>query len=254
MNTPTIEQIHQHGSARHYRPDPLPQALVEAIVVAGQRASTSSNLQMYSVIAVSAADKRERLQELCGGQQHIGQAPLFLTWVADLSRLDRVCAGRGYTQQAAYLEIFLQAAVDAAIAAQNAALAAESLGLGICYIGSIRNQPRQVIELLGLPRLTFPLVGMTVGWPATPPKVRPRLPLAAILHWEQYDPQNEAALIQQYDQAMIATEIYRGRQVTPEDTLPESEYGWSEHSARRVAQVMRPFLRAVLQEQGLELE
>jgi FMN reductase (NADPH) len=194
------------------------------------------------------------LQELYGGQQHIGQAPLFLTWVADLSRLDRVCAGRGYLQQAAHVENFLQAAVDTAIAAQNAALAAEALGLGICYIGSIRNQPREVIELLGLPRLAFPLVGMTVGWPATPPRLRPRLPLAAVLHWERYDPQNEAALIQQYDQAMIATGIYRGRQVTPEDPLPESEYGWSEHSARRVAQISRPFLRQVLHDQGFELK
>ena len=74
------------------------------------------------------------------------------------------------------------AAVDVALAAQNAVLAAESLGLGTCYIGGIRNQPRAIIELLGLPRLMFPITGLTLGWPDTPANPRPRLPQAAVLH------------------------------------------------------------------------
>ena len=144
--------------------------------------------------------------------------------------------------------------MDAAIAAQNAALAAESLGLGFCYIGAIRNNPREVIQLLNLPRLAFPLVGMTLGWPVKPPLVRPRLPLDAVLHWEQYDPEGEEIHLQKYDQEMIATGIYRGRQVTAADPMPADEYGWTEHTARRVAQVLRPHLREVLLEMGFELK
>ena len=83
-------------------------------------------------------------------QPIIGEAPVFLAWCADRARLDRVCSLRGYEQNTETLENFLVAAVDAAIAAQNAALAAESLGLGICYIGSIRNNPAEVIKLLDL--------------------------------------------------------------------------------------------------------
>lgn len=252
MTTPTIGLMHQHGSVRDYKPDAVPQEMIETIVAAGQRASTSSNLQMFSVVAVTDAEKRIRLQELCGGQKHASQAPVFLTWCADLSRLARVCVQQGYEQEAGNVENFLVAVVDAAIAAQNAALAAESLGLGICYMGSLRNHTRDAIELLKLPRLVFPIFGMTLGWPVQPPLIRPRLHQDAVLHWEQYNP-NDQTYLQQYDQAMIATGIYSGRQVTGEQA-DEKVYGWMEHSARRVSQSLRPDLRAVLAEAGFLLE
>jgi FMN reductase (NADPH) len=251
--TPTLHVIQAHGSVRHYRPDPLPRSLIETIVAAGQRASTSSNMQAYSVIAVTDADRRDQLARLCGNQEHVRRAPLFLAWCADLARLDRVCALRGYTQVAEYTENFLIAAVDAVVAAQNAAVAAESLGLGICYIGSIRNNPRQVIELLGLPRLVFPVTGLTVGWPERQALPRPRLPLSAMLHWEQYNPDQDEAL-HEYDRQMAASGIYDQRQA-PVPGRPEQveQYGWLEHSARRVSQPARTFLRSVLEEQGFTL-
>lgn len=254
MSTPTIEQIHRHASIRAYNPDPVPDDLVETIVAAGQRSSTSSNLQTYSVVAVADSAKRTRLAELCGNQKHIVEAPIFLAWCADCSRLERICARRGYQQVADYVESFLVAAVDVALAMQNAALAAESLGLGMCYIGAIRNHPADVIDLLGLPSLVFPISGMTLGWPAVEPFIRPRLPLQAILHWEEYDATGEAEAVARYDQAMIDTEIYRGRQVPAPGREGEMEnYGWQEHSARRVSQPVRTSLRQVLDEQGFAL-
>ena len=253
MSNPTIEVIHKHGSVRQYKADPVPRQMVETIVEAGQRAATSSNLQMYSVVALTDSDKRARMQAYCSGQKHIGQAPVFLAWVADLSRLERICQARGYTHESAGVENFLLAAVDVAIAGQNAGLAAESLGLGFCYIGAIRNNPREVIELLDLPRLTFPIFGMTLGWPVKSPMIRPRLPLEAILHWEVYDPKDEGPHLDQYDQEMIATGIYSGRQVSETDPMPADQYGWTEHSARRASQVVRPHLREILNEMGFEL-
>ena len=255
MKTPTIEQVHSHASVRAYKPDPVAANLIEAVVGAGQRSSTSSNLQVYSVVAVQDVERRTCLAELCGDQKHIVEAPVFLAWCADLSRLERVCQSRGYQQVTTYLESFLVAVVDAAVAMQTAALAAESLGMGICYIGGIRNQPEQVIELLGLPRLVFPVSGMTLGWPAIEPVVRPRLPLRAVLHWERYDVSGEAQALEEYDRAMVETGIYRGRQVpTPGREAEMEDYGWLEHSARRVSKPTRTGLRQMVEQRGFGLK
>lgn len=255
MTTATIEQIYAHGSVRQYKTDPIPKDVVETIVAAGQRGSTSSNLQMYSVVAVTTAEKRDQLASLCGNQAHIRQAPVFLAWCADLSRLDRLCEQRGYKQVTEHVESFLVSAVDATLAMQNSALAAESHGLGMCYIGAIRNRPRDVIALLSLPELVFPISGMTVGWPDVEPRVRPRLPLRTVLHWESYDTDGEDEAIREYDQAMIETGIYSGRKVSGrEQNAVVSHYGWAEHSARRASLAIRTELRQILAEQGFLLQ
>lgn len=252
MTTETIKQIEQHGSVRDYRSDPVARELILEIIQAGQRASTSSNLQTYSVVVIEDPAKRKELRTLCGNQEHITQAPVFLAWCADFSRLDRACKHQGYTLEAGYLENFLVAAVDSALAMQNAGLAAESLGLGFCYIGAIRNHPRGVIKLLDLPEYVFPVAGMTLGWPKKKPWIRPRLPVEAVLHWEQYD-REDLEYLKEYDQEMIETGIYQGRQVAgPEEE--EKVYGWMEHSARRVSSPQRPHLRKEIEKAGFSLK
>jgi FMN reductase (NADPH) len=251
----TIEQIYQHGSIRKYKAEPVPIMMIEAIIAAAQRSSTSSNLQTYSVVAVTDRIKREELASLCGNQRHIRQAPVFLAWCADLSRLDRVCQIRGHTQVTTHVENFLVSAVDAAIAMQTATLAAESLGLGMCYIGAIRNNPEEVIKLLKLPRLLFPISGMTLGWPDTEVRYRPRLPLQEILHWEVYSTEGREEALHDYDKEMIATGIYKGRQVQVPDSEDEWEdLGWMEQSAKRASHSVRVDLRRNLFDQGFDLE
>jgi len=172
-----------------------------------------------------------------------------------LSRLERVCERRGYEQVSENVESFLVSAVDVALAMQNATLAAESLGLGMCYIGAIRNHPLEVIELLSLPELVFPISGMTLGWPAVEHKIRPRLPLEAIMHWETYSTEGEEAAIQEYDRAMMATGIYAGRQVDATSGVATNRaYDWSEHTARRVSRPVRLHLKQELAEQGFLLK
>ena len=127
MPNVTFDLINCHASIRKYKPDPVPAETIEALVVAAQRASTSSNRQMTSVVAVTDAATRARLAELCGNQAHVAQAPVFLAWCADLNRLDRACKLRGTTQVTDYVENSLVAAVDVAIAAQNAEMAANLL-------------------------------------------------------------------------------------------------------------------------------
>lgn len=252
MTTPMIELIYQHGSVRRYKSDPVAEGLIEEIVAAGQRASTSSNLQTYSVIVTTDNNKISQIQEIAGGQKHITQAPVFLLWCADFSRLERVCHHQGYSLNAEHVENFLVGVVDAAIASQTAGLAAESLGLGFCYIGAIRNHPQQVISLFKLPALVFPVFGMTLGWPEQDPMIRPRLPLEAVLHKETYQ-QDDLDLLKAYDQAMIDTGIYEGRQVDRQDQDP-ADYGWMEHSARRVSKPSRKDLRESIIETGFLLK
>jgi FMN reductase (NADPH) len=250
-----IDQINQHASVRHFRPDPIPREWIETIVAAGQRAATSSNLQVYSAIAVTEPATRAELSRLCGDQKHIAEAPVFIAWCADLSKLDRACELRGLPHVHDYAENFLVAAVDVALVMQNAAVAAESLGLGMCYIGAIRNHPRDVIRLLNLPKLMFPISGMTLGFPAREHMQRPRLPLSAVLHWERYSREHEDDALLAYDKAMADTGIYDNRQVPVPGRPGEMEaYGWLEHSARRVSQPTRMHLSDVLREQGFDLK
>jgi FMN reductase (NADPH) len=252
MSTTIINLIHEHGSVRDYKPDPVPEDMINEIVAAAQRAATSSNLQTYSVVITTDPIKKQKLQEISGDQKHISQAPVFFTWCADFSRLKRACNHQGYSLEAGYVENFMVATVDAAIAMQNAALAAQSLGLGFCYIGSIRNQPQRVIDLFQLPKLVYPVAGMTMGWPVKPPRIRPRLPIGAILHWETYN-QDDIHFLEEYDRAMIDTGIYRGRQVDLEEQEP-NEYGWMEHSARRSSKPSRPHLKESIIKAGFLLK
>lgn len=248
MSTPTIELIHQHKSVRNYTSDPVPEGWIEKIIAAAQRTSSSSNLQTYSVIVTTDPEKKARIRDICSGQAHIAQAPVFLLWCADFSRLKRVCDHQGYALEPSYMENFMVATVDAAITMQSAALAAESLGLGICYIGALRNDPEGIIEIFQLPDLVYPVCGMTLGWAADERKIKPRLPLKAVMHEESYQVDDLESLLE-YDQAMIATGIYQGRQVDRQDR-PDEEYGWMEHTARRVSKPSRPHLRETIIHSG----
>ncbi|MBO8142389.1 MAG: NADPH-dependent oxidoreductase [Firmicutes bacterium] len=253
--TETIQLLASHASVRHYKPDPVPPEAVEAILTAARSAPTSSNLQMYSIVVVTDEERRARLAELSGNQEHVRQAPLFLAFCPDLNRLERVCQRQGYPFADRYTEMFIQAVVDAALVAQNASIAAESLGLGTCMIGGIRNRPREVAQLLGLPPRTFALVGLTVGYPAQRPNLKPRLPEQVTVHRERYDDRHLEEGLAAYDEIMAATGIYAGREVkAPGADGSPRLYGWCEHSARRMSRPhpTRRHIKETLEELGWE--
>lgn len=244
-------RIAAHVSARHYRDEPVPEEAVRRMIELGMRAATSSNMQLTSAVVVRDVDRKAEIARLCGDQQHILDAPVFIAWCADRRRLDRVAERAGYPQVTGYVENFLVAAVDVALSMQNAALAAESFGLGICYIGGLRNDTAAVIELLELPRLVFPIAGMTVGYPAKARPPRPRLDPAAVIHHERYEDVADD-LLADYDRRMAETGIYRGRMEPHPDAreITEADYGWIEHTARRASKPSRTDLRQVLERQG----
>lgn len=193
-----------HRSVRAYLDKPVPDEWLTQIIAAAQSAATSSNLQAWSVIAVRDEARKARMAELADNQAYIAKAPIFLVWCADLSRVKRIAQGKRQELAGAdYLEAFLLAVVDASLAAQNAVVAAESLGLGICYIGALRDHPEKVAEELNLPPGAFALFGLCLGFPdpARPASIRPRLPQSAVLHFEQYDTRKEPEIIEAYNAA-----------------------------------------------------
>ncbi|MBS0518605.1 MAG: NADPH-dependent oxidoreductase [Proteobacteria bacterium] len=195
----------EHRSVRSYKPDPLPTGTVETLIAAAQSAATSSNMQWWSAIAITDPEKKKVLAEVAGGQKHIEQCPLFIAWVADMARHQRISEQEKVEfESMPWLETFMVACIDAALAAQNAVVAAESLGLGTVYIGAMRNDPVRVAKLLGLPRQSFVVVGLCVGYAteAGAGEVKPRLPQASVLHFERYDAANERAERRAYDAEM----------------------------------------------------
>jgi len=194
-------------SVRAFLPRAVTDDELTALVAAAQSAPTSSNLQPWSVVAVRDPGRKARLADLAGKQAFIVQAPLFLVWIADLGRAHRL-AGRAGTRVAAadYLESTIIGFVDTALAAQNAVLAAESLGLGSVFVGGIRNQPGRVAAELRLPPHTVAAFGLAVGTPdpAERAGVKPRLPQEAVLHHETYDAPAADAHIAGYDEVLAA--------------------------------------------------
>ncbi|MCE0482829.1 MAG: NADPH-dependent oxidoreductase [Methylacidiphilales bacterium] len=201
----TISLLLSHRSIRSYLPKALPPGTVETLVAAAQSASTSSNLQTWSVIAVEDPERKARLSVLAGSQKHIVEAPLFLVWIADLSLLQSIAESMKVAVESLnYVEYLIMAVVDATLAAQNAFIALESLGLGGVYIGAIRNNTQLVATELGLPSKAFPVFGLTVGFPdpSIVTDIKPRLPQAAVLHREQYTAAGIPAAVAEYDGLM----------------------------------------------------
>ena len=201
----TIATLLDHRSVRGFSADPVPAGTLETLIAAAQSAATSSNMQLWSAIAVTDPAKRKVLAGIAGNQKHIEQCPLYLAFVADMSRNERMSQAEQVTfENLPYLETFMVACIDAALAAQNAVVAAESLGLRTVYIGAMRNDPAKVHELLGLPPKAFVVFGLCVGYAdgKADGEVKPRLPQSIVLHHECYDAAQEATRRATYDAEM----------------------------------------------------
>jgi nitroreductase len=247
---PVLETILDHRSIRRYSGRPLPDGVIELLVAAAQSAPSSSNLQAFSIVAVEDRGRKTRLAKFAANQRHVAEAPLLFMFVADLARLRQIAAASGVASDGLdYTECFLVALTDAAFAAQNCLIALESIGLGACYIGAMRNHPREVAEELGLPPGAFVVFGMTIGYPDPNVEtgIKPRLPQSIVLHSEQYAPP-ALADVAAYDEAL------RGFRL---DQLM-SDIAWSQQATGRVhgpdSLMGRHVLREVLQARGFGLK
>lgn len=216
--TPTVETILGHKSVRSFMPDALPDGALETMVAAAQSASNSSALNQWSLVAVSDPTLKQHIADTIARTvptdriPSIEEAPVLLLWVADLSRgaeLTREQNGEPVVLD--YLDSFLMASIDATLAAQNAAIAAESLGLGIVYLGVMRNAAKEVAEIINLPAHSFVTFGMAVGNP-DPQRIsaiRPRPAQPVVLHHNKYQQGRYKAYLQGYE---ASCEAFRAQQ------------------------------------------
>ncbi|SFL68408.1 FMN reductase (NADPH) [Paenibacillus sp. 1_12] len=244
----TIKLLTSHQSIRKFTNQPVTQEQLDTIISAAQWASSSSHVQAYSIIHVTNAGMRQQISEWTGNQSYVVNSPIFLVWCADLHRL-RTAYEIHENADKAYLgtaENWIVATVDAALAAQNAAIAAESLGMGIVYIGSVRNHIEGVSTLLRLPKYTSPLFGMCIGYPDQDPGQRPRLPQKAVLHHNTYQTDGMEEQILKYDQTMKDYILKR--------TGGKRSGTWSEDMRNKLKTPTRMDVKAYLEAQGLDVE
>lgn len=241
---PTIELLKSHRSIRKFTEQKIPRELLVELIRAGQGAATSSHVQAYSVIHVIKPENREKLAELAGGQGYVAGASDFLVFCADMKRPTEAAERTGARVVRGMTEQLLVASVDVALMAQNVAIAAESEGLGICYIGGIRNNPAAVSDLLRLPQHVYPVFGMCLGYPAHQPDIKPRLPVEAILKEDYY--RDDRELVEAFDETMHA--YYQARKGGNKDS------NWSRNLTPLFDSKLRAHMRDFLIERGFEMK
>lgn len=189
-----LEVIHRHRSIRRYKPDDVPDDLLDEVLGAGLRASSSGNMQTWSVVVTRGRELRERLYVAHMEQEMVLDAPLLLTFCADFRRMRHWLRLNDAPDNFDNFMSFMIAAIDATLASQNVALAAEARGLGVCYMGSTLANCDQIGRILELPSGVFPVVGFSLGWPDEDPAPRDRLPLAGLVHHETYHDYSDAQI------------------------------------------------------------
>lgn len=171
---------------RKYTSEPVADSLLNEILTMGCRSSTTGNMQVYSIIITRSAEKKGELAPFHFNQKMITDAPVVLTFCADFNRFNKWCLLRNATPGYDNFLSFFTSAIDALLVAQTVCIAAESKGLGICYLGTTTYNAHKIIEALDLPKGVVPVTTVTLGWPAETPEQVDRLPLEAIIHNETY--------------------------------------------------------------------
>lgn len=239
----TIEGILSHYSVRDFTDQALTENEIALLVKSAQAASTSSFVQAYSIIGVSDKKLREELSVIAGRQDYVVKTGQFFVFIADLSRHYEIGKARGVdTESLSSVERFLVATVDATLAAQNMAIAAESMGLGICYIGGIRNNLAKVSELLHIPNYATPLFGLTIGHPTTSSEPKPRFSADIVYHENKYKPQNMEDF-KKYD--VTIRDYYEAR------TGGKRVEGWTDQIERGLRHATRQDIKAFLASKNL---
>lgn len=235
--------MQNHVSVRKYTSDAIPKEHLMEIIRTAQSAASSHFVQAYSIVHVKDQDKKHKIAELSKNPQ-VGQCSDFLLFCGDLKRLQYACRKHGVEMVYDSVEMLIVAMVDVALIAQNAITAAESLGYGGCYIGGVRNQPDAISKLVALPDMVIPVFGLTLGIPAQQNEVKPRLPMEAIYHENEYDETKYDQLLDQYDETMQV--YYRMR------SSNNKNMSWTKAMAEFMKEKRRVHMRKFLESKGFK--
>lgn len=210
-----MDSIKNRRTIRRYSTKEISADLLNDLLEISLRASTTGNMQLYSIIVTRDKEMKERLSPVHYNQPMIKNAPVVLTFCADFRRFSKWCELCGAVPGYDNFQSFMNAAMDTLLVAQTFCTVAEEAGLGICYIGTTTYNPEQVIDILKLPELVFPVTTITVGYPdGLPPQVD-RLPLEAVVHHEYYRDYTSSQL----------NDLYAAKESLPENVRFVQENG-----------------------------
>ena len=239
---PTIDLLKAHRSIRQFQNRRIQPDLFEDLIKAGQAAASSNFFQAATIIRVTDLQKRSKLASLANNQAYVETAAEFLVFCADVNRAASCCDLHGSEANTGFTEQFIIATVDAALVAQNIVVASESAGLGICYIGALRNNPAEVSMVLDLPHDTYPVFGLCLGWPDQNPEVKPRLPINIVLRENSYGNGADGTNFSDYDEAI------RGYYATRSSN--QKSMSWSEQMSGMLSKESRPHMLDFLKTKG----
>jgi len=182
-----LDFLKQRRTIRQYTDKAIPAELMTELLNAAAQSSNTGNMQAYSVIITTRNEIKAQLAPAHFNQPMVTKAPAVLTFCADFNRFSKWCEQRSAVPGYDNFQSFMATAIDAMIFAQTFAVAAESAGLGICYLGTTTYNAGEIIEVLNLPKLVVPITTITVGYPEKMPELTDRLPLEAVVHYEKYN-------------------------------------------------------------------
>lgn len=185
-----MDTIFQHRSIRKFKDTPISNQTLQNILNAATRASNTGNMQVYSIIVTTDTKIREQLCTAHFNQQMVLQAPVHLTFCADINRFNKWCEQRGATPGYDNFLWLYNATIDAVLASQNACIEAEKQGLGICYLGTTTYMAQSFIDILKLPKGVVPVTSVVIGYPDENPELTDRLPLNGVVHYQTYTDYN----------------------------------------------------------------
>ena len=244
----TIALLNKRVSVRKFKSDPVAEDLIDEVLNAAFRAPTSSNIQSYSVIIVRDPAIREPLAALTGNQRDVVEAPVFLAFCADLTRIEHAMARQGGTIVDNNMEIGLVSSIDASLVGMSVYLAAESVGLKGVMIGAVRNDAVASARLLGLPPQVYCVFGMCLGWPGEAPPQKPRMDYSTIVHYERYgalrDNRDLGQALDDYDAGLARHYESIGKATTANS--------WTHDMGKKFSPQLRDNLRQQLKPQGFD--
>ncbi|MBN1251045.1 MAG: nitroreductase family protein [Bacteroidales bacterium] len=182
-----LQTLLNHKSIRKYKTNKIDDNTLNQILEAGSRASTTGNMQVYSIIVTKDNEIKNQLWEAHFKQDMVKQAPIILTFCADFNRFNKWCKLRNANPGYDNFLSFYTASIDALLAAQNVAVAAEDFKLGVCYLGTTTYMADKIKNILDLPENVVPVTTLVLGYPDEEPELTDRLPLKGIIHYEKYN-------------------------------------------------------------------
>ncbi|MFW5820923.1 MAG: nitroreductase family protein [Bacteroidota bacterium] len=216
-----IDTIFQHRSIRNYKEDDIPGDILNQILEAGTRASTTGNMQVYSMIVNKDPEIKDKLWEAHFKQEMVKKAPVHITFCADFHRFNTWCRNRKAEPGYDNFLSFMTAAIDALLASQNVVLEAEAHGLGACYLGTATYNANKIINILNLPENVVPVAAIVLGYPAEVPGLTDRLPLEAVVHNEKYEIFDQEKINRIYKEREASDETRELLDINQKETLAQ---------------------------------